>query len=91
MTTVAYQGPDSSPNVMSCGYYINIPGHQPQLMSGYEIQGDGLPGEVLATRSVALAYYLNISNMWTVSDFSPSWTWLLTRYTLVAPRLSGLV
>jgi hypothetical protein len=39
-----------SPNVTSCGWYLDVPGYQSQLMSGYEVRGNGSTGEVLATR-----------------------------------------
>jgi hypothetical protein len=48
-TATDYEGPGTSPNVSSCGYYINLPGN-PQLMSGYEVKMDGTVGEVLTTR-----------------------------------------
>jgi hypothetical protein len=38
------------PFVTSCGYYLDVPTYGKQLMSGYEITGDGTMGEVLAQR-----------------------------------------
>jgi hypothetical protein len=54
LSTVTYAGPGANPNITSCGYYMNIPGQVPQLMSGYEVEADGAIGEVLATRFFAL-------------------------------------
>ena len=49
-STVAYEGPGLSPNVTSCGWYLDVPDSLPQLMSGYEVRENGSIGEVLATR-----------------------------------------
>jgi hypothetical protein len=53
LTTTSYSnfnGTDQIPKVTSCGYYMNVPNHQAQLMSGYEVEADGSIGEVLSTR-----------------------------------------
>lgn len=54
-STVGYGGPGENPNMTSCGYYLNVPGGMPQLMSGYEVEPDNTIGEILATRFYALA------------------------------------
>jgi hypothetical protein len=55
LTTVAYEGPGTTPNTTSCGYYLDVPNNPSQLMSGYEITADGSIGEVLTTRFFALS------------------------------------
>jgi hypothetical protein len=51
MSTVAYQGPGANPNVSSCGHYLQPEENSlPQLMSGYELDADGVIGEVLTSR-----------------------------------------
>lgn len=55
LSSVNYEGPRTSPNVTSCGFYMNVPNNPPQLMSGYEITANGSVGEILASRSFALS------------------------------------
>ncbi|KAE9977934.1 hypothetical protein BLS_001026 [Venturia inaequalis] len=44
-------GADGIRNITSCGWYLPIPGHGPQLMSGYEVDPqDGSVGDMLSTR-----------------------------------------
>ena len=50
LSTVTYEGPGLSPNVSSCGWYLNVPDAQSQLMSGYEVRPNGNVGEILDTR-----------------------------------------
>lgn len=38
------------PNISTCGYYLDIPNHGKQLMSGYEVKADGSIGQILSTR-----------------------------------------
>lgn len=53
-STVLYKGPFTSPNKSSCGFYLDVPNHQPQLLSGYEIDTSGSIGEVLSNRVMPL-------------------------------------
>jgi hypothetical protein len=55
LSSVIYGGPGTSPDVTSCGYYMNPLDNSSQLMAGYEIRANGSPGEVLATRMFALS------------------------------------
>ena len=51
-STIAYN--DSMPNMTSCGYYLDVPGHVSQLVSGYEVL-NGTIAETLAARVIALS------------------------------------
>ncbi|TID18948.1 putative mannosyl-oligosaccharide glucosidase [Venturia nashicola] len=48
--TEIYKNGNPVPNVTSCGHYMKVPGHQDQLMSGYQVLPDGSKGEVLSNR-----------------------------------------
>lgn len=58
-STYAY-GKDAPQNISSCGYYLDIPDHGLELVTGYEVKGNGSVGETLALSFFELSdFYTN--------------------------------
>jgi hypothetical protein len=55
LTTSEYEGPGTTPNGTSCGWYLDVPNNPTQLMAGYEITANGSIGEVMPMRFYALS------------------------------------
>jgi hypothetical protein len=50
------------PNGTMCGYFLNVTSQDPTMMSGYLVDGSGLPGETLLMRTLPLS---------TIYDYKP--------------------
>lgn len=54
---------DDPRNMSSCGYYLDIPDHGLELMSGFEVKADGSLGETLAMN------FFELSDLWTNQQY----------------------
>lgn len=61
--TYVSSGIDENVNISTCGYYLNVPGSYPRLMSGYQVIDNDTIGETLATR------FLELSDIWTNQQY----------------------
>jgi hypothetical protein len=57
-----YNASTRYPKGTMCGYFLNATSQDPTMMSGYLIDGNGLPGETLLTRTLPLT---------TIYDYKP--------------------